>query len=261
MRHVAPISRRRFGALAATLVAPFAFGGCSLAGEPQRTRDARLHARPNAGKPPAGVLPGPGRHALGLDTARDAVLQMPARLAATPAPLLVLFHGAGGSADRMLQRFGPAADAAGIALLVPESRGSTWDAIRDSFGADVAFVDRALERVFAMLAVDPARLSAGGFSDGATYALSIGLANGDLFPRVVAYSPGFVIDDTPHGKPRFFVSHGTADPILPIDHCSRVIVPNLKSRGYDVTYREFNGVHEAPADIQRDAMAWLLSQA
>src|SRR6476660_7741219 len=118
MRHVARISRRRFGAIAATLVAPFAFGGCSLAGEPQRARDARLHARPNAGKPPAGALPGPGRHALGLDAARDAILQMPAKLAATPAPLLVLFHGAGGSADRTLQRFGPAADTAGIALLV-----------------------------------------------------------------------------------------------------------------------------------------------
>ena len=70
------------------------------------------------------------------------------------------------------------------------------------------------------------------------------MINGDLFPRVVAFSPGFVVEGTAHGKPRLFISHGTADPILPIDRCSRVIVPALRARGYDVTFREFDGGHE-----------------
>ena len=80
----------------------------------------------------------------------------------------------------------PAADHAGVAVLAPDSRGTTWDAIRDDFGDDVTFLNRALEFVFARLHVDPARVAVGGFSDGASYALSLGLANGDLFPRIVA---------------------------------------------------------------------------
>jgi phospholipase/carboxylesterase len=144
-----------------------------------------------------------------------------------------------------------------VAVLAPDSRDTTWDAIRRGFGRDVMFVDRALDRVFDTMAIDPARVAAGGFSDGATYALSLGLINGDLFRRVVAFSPGFVIEGAPAGKPRFFISHGTADPILPIEQCSRAIVPALRARGYEVTFREFNGGHEVPPDIAREGLQWV----
>ena len=107
-------------------------------------------------------------------------------------------------------------------MLAPDSRGTTWDAIREGFGDDVAFLNRALEHVFSRLAVDPARVAIGGFSDGASYAISLGLANGDLFPRIAAFSPGFIVGAAPHGHPRVFVSHGTSDQILPINRCSRV---------------------------------------
>jgi predicted esterase len=156
----------------------------------------------------------------------------------------------------VLRRLDTAADHAGVAVLAPDSRNSSWDAIRDGFGRDVVFVNRALERVFETVAVDPARIAVGGFSDGATYALSLGLINGDLFRRVVAFSPGFVVDGTPHGHPRFFISHGTADPILPIGASSRTIVAHLRRRGYDVTFREFDGGHEVPPDVARDGMEW-----
>jgi predicted esterase len=129
------------------------------------------------------------------------------------------------------------------------------------FGRDVAFVNRALERVFETVAVDPARIAVGGFSDGATYALSLGLINGDLFRRVVAFSPGFVVDGMPHGHPRFFISHGTVDSILPIGSSSRSIVTDLRKRGYDVTFREFDGGHEVPPDIARDGMQWVAAAA
>jgi predicted esterase len=117
-------------------------------------------------------------------------------------------------------------------------------------------MDRALERVFDTVSVDAARIAVGGFSDGATYALSLGLINGDLFRRVVAFSPGFVVAGMPHGRPRFFISHGRADTILPIDACSRAIVRILSARGYDVTFREFAGGHQVPDDIAREGMQW-----
>ena len=154
-------------------------------------------------------------------------------------------------------RLGGAAERLGIAVLAPDSRGRTWDAITGRFDEDVAFLDRALEFVFERLAVDPTRLAIGGFSDGASYALSLALANGDLFSRVVACSPGFVMSAPTRGRPRVFVSHGTADQILPIDQCSRVIVPRLRTMGYEVTYREFEGRHEMPADVLDEGLRWM----
>jgi phospholipase/carboxylesterase len=142
-------------------------------------------------------------------------------------------------------------------VLAPDSRESSWDAIRGDLGPDVRFLNRALDRVFETIAIDRARLSVGGFSDGATYAVSLGLINGDLFRRVLAFSPGFVIPGTLRGKPRFFISHGTTDGILPIDRCSRLIVSQLQKRGYDVTFREFEGGHEIPPAIAREGMTWM----
>jgi len=124
----------------------------------------------------------------------------------------------------------------------------------------VTFLDRALSRVSELVNVDPARLAIGGFSDGATYALTLGLINGDLFRRVIAFSPGFVVDGPAHGKPQFFISHGTSDQILPIDQCSRRIVPNLKRLGYDVTFREFDGGHEVPPTIAAEALKWAAAE-
>lgn len=185
------------------------------------------------------------------------MIQLPSRMPEGKIPLLVCLHGASGNGAGQLRRIGPPADQAGVAVLAPDSRNGTWDAIRDGFGEDVEFLNRALTFVFERLAVDPTRVAIGGFSDGASYALSLGLINGDLFPRVVAGSPGFVVSGSPNGRPRFFISHGTSDQVLPIDRCSRVIVPRLKSLGYDVTYREFEGRHELPPDIAAESMRWM----
>src|SRR5215831_11770773 len=111
----------------------------------------------------------------------------------------------------------------GVAILAPNARDTTWDALTDSFGPDVQFLNRSLQRVFDSVPIDPARVAIGGFSDGATYAISLGLINGDLFSRVAAFSPGFVIDGAAQGKPGFYISHGTRDQILPIDSCGRRI--------------------------------------
>jgi phospholipase/carboxylesterase len=240
------ISRRRFGFTAGFALASVAIGdACLVATNTSPESEGRLTARPVNGVATS-LVSGP----LGLGSGdRDGVIQMPSAPPAGKVPLLVFLHGATQGGAGMLRRIGPAADRAGVAVLAPDSRGTTWDAIRGGFGDDVAFLNRALDHVFRRLAVDPARVALGGFSDGASYAISLGLANGDLFRGVAAFSPGFVISAEPHGRPRFFVSHGTSDQILPIDQCSRVIVPRLKSMGYDVTFREFDGRLEMPPDI------------
>jgi phospholipase/carboxylesterase len=252
-----PVTRRRFGVLAGGALVSFAFGGACQGSVQGEGSDGRITARPR----PDLKTSGTGSIRLELGAERDGVLQLPSNPTTDPLPLLVLLHGAGGSGAGILRRLGGAAGAAGIAVLAPDSRGSSWDAIRGDFGSDVRFINRALAHVCDRVAVDPARLSAGGFSDGATYALSLALINGDLFRRVVAFSPGFVVERTPRGRPRVFISHGTADTVLPIDRCSRVIVPRLQRRGYEVTFREFNGGHEVPADIARQGMEWARADA
>jgi phospholipase/carboxylesterase len=89
--------------------------------------------------------------------------------------------------------------------------------------------------------------------------LGLGLSNGDLFDSVLAFSPGFIPPGSnPTGKPRIFISHGTQDEILPIDSCSRRLVPELKRSGYSVNYREFDGPHTVPREIADQAFRWFL---
>jgi predicted esterase len=168
-------------------------------------------------------------------------------------PLALLFHGAGGVAEYGLSLLQGLADKANLLLLAPASRGPTWDIIQHDYGPDVAHIDQALEHVFTRYAVDPTHLAIGGFSDGASYALSLGLTNGDLFTHIMAFSPGFMAPARRGGKPRIFISHGTRDDVLPIDACSRQIVPQLRRSGYDVRYREFDGPHTVPPAITQEA--------
>jgi phospholipase/carboxylesterase len=246
------VTRRQFTVTAGCSLASIAFAGCGSEVGSAQGQDGRIAARPRTGVATT-LKTGP----LGLGGAdRDGVIQMPSSAPAGKLPLLVFLHGATQNGRTMLNRIGPAADQAGVVVFAPDSRGRTWDGITGGFGADVAFLQRALDFVFARVDVDPARLAIGGFSDGASYALTLGIANGDLFARVVACSPGFVLPVARNGRPRFFVSHGTSDQILPIDECSRMIVPRLKAAGYDVTYREFDGRHEIPAAIATEALGW-----
>lgn len=248
------MTRRHFGRTIGGAFASVALGGaCGRGNVSAGALDGRLSARPRDGV----TTSAKGETRLGLDSKRDAILHLPHAPGAGPLPLLILFHGAGSSGEIQLRRMKSTPDDAGVVVLAPDSRGSTWDAVRGAFGPDVEFLNEALERVFATVNVDPARLTIGGFSDGASYALSLGLINGDLFPRVAAFSAGFVVDGVPHGKPRVFLSHGTDDDILPIDQCGRRIARDLKQRGYDVTFHEFAGKHEIPPDVARDGLRWV----
>ncbi|HEX5414413.1 MAG TPA: phospholipase, partial [Chloroflexota bacterium] len=171
-------------------------------------------------------------------------------------PFLLMLHGATGVGLFGLWPMILFANSRDLIILAPDSRGRTWDRVHGSFGPDVAFIDQALEHVFSRYAVDPGRLGIGGFSDGASYALSLGLTNGELFKKVIAFSPGFLAPGERVGRPPVFISHGTEDLILPVS-CSQRLVPRLRSEGYDVTYAEFAGGHAVPAGIAGQAATWL----
>ena len=247
------VNRRKFCATSAGAFVSLALTS-ACRGSRSKASNGRLNARPrntNQSVPKVGEA-----IKLGLDRDRDAILYVP-KSAKSTVPLLMFLHGATQSADDMAWYLDSAPDETGIAILAPNSRATSWDAIGGGFGVDVDFLNLALERVFATVPVDPERVVIGGFSDGATYAIALGLINGDLFKRVLACSPGFVIDVAAQGKPRFFISHGTRDQILPIDRCGREVAADLKARGYEVTFREFNGRHEIPGEVMREGLRWV----
>jgi phospholipase/carboxylesterase len=255
----APLGRRGFLAVGLTGVAAALAQACGQEATPPgggfQRNGGHLTARP--GTPTGNATP--GLDALGLSAGRDGLLYVPANYSPDqPAPLVLLLHGAGGSADGGLNLLYDLADAANLILLAVDSRDVTWDVIRwGGFGPDVVFIDAALELVFDRCAVDPARIAVAGFSDGATYSLSLGLTNGDLFSHLVAFSPGYYVVEQARGKPPIFIRHGIRDQILDIDQCSRRIVPALRNAGYTVNYQEFDGPHTVTAEEAAAAVQWL----
>lgn len=251
----AGLTRRKFLVTSAGILLAPSVLGCEDDGFGPAAGDPRITARPGSPTQAAEL----GETPLGLGTGgRDGILYVPAGYSPdTPAPLFIGLHGAGGSGANW-SGFYPAAENRSMILLAPDSRGGTWDLIRrGEFGPDVDFLDQALNHTFQRCRVDRTRVALGGFSDGASYALSLGVSNGDLFTHLVAYSPGFYRHgDRSRVKPRIFVSHGTRDPILPFSTTRDRIVPQLRDAGYDVTFQEFDGGHEVPSAIGSAGLDW-----
>jgi phospholipase/carboxylesterase len=228
-----------------------------MSSEKAHTR-GRLRARPVqiTEAAPVGLQP------LMLGATRDSYLYVPEGYRAQrPVPLVLLLHGTGGHARQGLDLLRDLADAAGLLVLAPASRDRTWDLlVGRRYGPDLALIDQALKQTFSRYAIDPAHLAIGGFSDGASYALSLGITNGDLFTHVIAFSPGFMAPAGQTGTPRIFVSHGTRDGVLPIERCSGRIVPELERGGYDVLYREFDGGHTISPEIALEAVGWFTQE-
>lgn len=209
--------------------------------------------------PTQGPLP-PGRHDLGLFAERDAVLVVPDGLdTCRPSPLVVLFHGGGGSAERILPMLARHAHAERFLLFVPQSLFPTWDIVIAGHGPDRERVATALAHVADRFLLDPKRLCFAGHSDGGSYTLSLGLANGDVASHLIVSSAGFLSVHLQVGAPKIFLSHGTQDEQIPINRSARVHVPALREAGYPVTYVEYDGPHAHQPAVVAQAVDFFLN--
>ncbi|WP_432380573.1 alpha/beta hydrolase [Duganella sp. P38] len=224
--------------------------------------DGRLHARPDLlrqiahQRQPALDC---GTHQLSFADGRKAVLHVPPHLDSGAGALgkrlhlLLLLHGAAGQhggGDHIALAH---AMRHGALLLMPEALSSSWDLLRGGFGPDLAFLDRALLWVMQRYDVDEHAMAIAGFSDGASYALSVGLMNGTLFSDILAFSPGFMAPLRREGQPRVFVAHGKDDPVLSVRR-GHDIAQQLARQGYAVRYEEFDGAHIVAPPVARAAL-------
>jgi len=229
-----------------------------------------LAAAPAAAAPQLGSRPTAAAAALApgeTTLANGAVAYRPASLPPGPAALVILLHGAGGYPLDFLEQMKPVADQRGLMLLFPHSRGRTWDFIqnlaaeRDPWrgGLDAHRLDQSLGDLFARAVVDPKRIALLGFSDGASYGLSLGTANPQLFSAVVGLSPGmFVPPDSIDRKQRVFIAHGRGDHVLAFQNTSETIVRQLRAGRANLVFRPFAGDHQIDGKVLIEALDFAL---
>ena len=177
-------------------------------------------------------------------------------------PLVVVLHGAGRQ-DEMIVK-GLQAERTEAIFVVPRSLGMTWDLIEGTDAPDLRFLDGVLHSLYRRYRIDPAKRALAGYSDGASYALAIGLSNPRTFAAVMAWAAGFLAIDTPNlkpddPKPRVLLEYGTHDQLFPFE---RVAVPMrevLERMGYPLEFRvDEGGIHWPRREFLSDALAWFL---
>jgi phospholipase/carboxylesterase len=101
-----------------------------------------------------------------------------------------------------------------------------------------------------------------GFSQGAMLSIDVALAGTPAVARVVAMSGVLLVDSVPaliapHAvKPRFLLSHGRQDPVVPFASGTRG-KELLEAHGFPVSWHPFDGGHEIPPPVLADAERFL----
>lgn len=205
-----------------------------------------------------------------------AFFYRPTGVSKSPRPLIVLLHGAGMSARSFLDGARTEADRCGCLLLSVQSTGATWDTIgmvqrtakngratRDQlFGADAGRVEQALSAALRSPDADPHSVLLFGFSDGASYALSLGLANPSIFRGVIAIAPGFHLEPAAiNPRQRLFVAHSPADRILSFERTRDDTVASLKRAGFDLRFRPFEGGHRVDRLVLTEGVDFVLGRS
>lgn len=264
MARIPRLDRRRF--LSVTAV-----GAAGWLATPAALRAAQA-ATPPAAQTPAKPAPAPdlpiagedgkipyGATKLGIsDGLRDGTMFVPKSYREdVPAPALVMLHGYSGFGDEMKSTFA-IAEELGVIVVAPDSREVTWGRSVPGFDQDVRYIGAAYRKATDLVNIDPDRVALGGRSDGAGYALSMGLAYGDTFNHLIVIAGGMMSALRRKGKPKVFFAHGTKDQQMPIDRTARLFEKQLKGEGYDVTFLEYDGGHATPPEVVREAFVWLV---
>lgn len=175
-----------------------------------------------------------------LQDASQAYVWLPPK-AEAPLPLLLVLHGSRPMDWDFLSQFAERwqKDAAEyqIAVVVPESKGPTWDYLLTCQRKDMDFIQSAINEVRRRVWVDDKRIAVMGMSDGASLALSMALRNPRVFTTALVQATGFFHDPLPTSlKPRVYMEYGEEDQLF---EPTRVALPNRDRLREDGCFVEF----------------------
>jgi phospholipase/carboxylesterase len=192
-----------------------------------------------------------------------AVLLTPSELETDkPYPLITVLHGAGRQDEMLVKAVRDEPDRRRAFFLVPRSVLPTWDLIASAERPDLDFLEYAYDLIYRRYPIDRERQALLGYSDGASYALSMGLSNPQIFRAIMAWAAGFIalepgFDPDAARKPDLLLEYGTHDPIFPFEHVALPMRANLERAGYSVEWRvDQGGKHWPSPDFLPEALDW-----
>ncbi len=198
-------------------------------------------------------------------------------------PFLVGMHGMGGNSEGFISQYDKLVDPQ-IIYVAPEGQyplskhiGAKWhrrkwsinDIGKDAWNASdlmvADYIMKTINKVSGDFKISNVYLM--GFSEGAVYACTIGLKNPDKIEGVIGFS-GYLMDidgdnsilaqeDIDSGKDvRLYIAHGVDDAAIKVE-TARELKQMFESKGFDLTYTEFEGRHGIKADVFNDAVKWM----
>lgn len=204
--------------------------GCRGMGNNGVSRNANMAADRSA------AIPVRATKADGLETRRLNVggqertyyLYVPANLRGSPAPLVISFHGGGGTALPFASRIGARemADRNGFVLALPEGLQESWNTgsidpqgyAEENGINDVAFVSQMLDDILASGIVDSNRVYAMGMSRGGMMVYTVACGLPGRFAAIASVSGTLSSGScaNPGGASLLHI-HGTADDRVPFE--------------------------------------------
>ncbi len=177
-------------------------------------------------------------------------------------PLVTVLHGAGRQDEQLAKGLRDQPERRQALFLIPRSLHPTWDLIVGAGRPDLDFLEYAYDLIYRRYPVDPARQALLGYSDGASYALSVGLSNPRVFSAVMGWAAGFkLVDESAIAagdpKPRVLLEDGSHDPLFPFQHIALPMKADLEARGYALEFRvDQGGKHWPSGEFQGEALDW-----
>jgi len=196
-------------------------------------------------------------------------------------PLITVFHGAGRREEMLVKAYRDEPADREALFLIPRSRHLSWDLIAlgipggqsldgpadDSNRPDLDFLEYAYDLIYRRYPIDRERQALVGYSDGASYGLSLALANPDVFAAAMCWAAGFLASDgsalpEAGGGPAVLLEYGTHDELFPFEQVAVPMRNTLEGLGLHVTFRvDQGGRHWPSGDFQPDALDWFFSEA
>jgi phospholipase/carboxylesterase len=181
-------------------------------------------------------------------------------------PLVTVLHGAGRQDGLLVRACQGDPEKRQALFLIPRSVHPTWDLIAGANRPDLDFLQHAYDLIYRRYPIDPARQALLGYSDGASYALAIGLSNPQVFCAVMGWAAGFLaIDDrrlrATDRKPAVLLEYGTHDELFPFERVALPMRATLEGMGYSVEFRvDQGGRHWPSGSFHGEALDWFQSE-